>query len=104
MPRWSLWIVLGLVVLQILGLVPVIHRLRGPYASARARARLDLLETVASLLLFGGMLLAGAVAESWFWLALAGFVLLTVLYAAQGVHRLRARRSSSAGPGVSGDR
>ncbi|MGW1538914.1 hypothetical protein ACWCPM_01225 [Streptomyces sp. NPDC002309] len=91
-PGWFLWIAIGLAGLQALGLVPVIRRLRGSDSSVRFKARLDLLDIVASLLLFGGVLLSLTVAESWFWLAFAGFALMTAIYAVQGVHWLRARR------------
>ncbi|WP_351228220.1 hypothetical protein [Streptomyces sp. NPDC002133] len=47
----------------------------------RFNARLDLLDVVGSLLLFGGLLLSLAVAESWFWLAFAGFALMAAVYA-----------------------
>jgi hypothetical protein len=91
-PGWFVWIALGLAVLQALGLVPVIRRLRGSDSSVRFKARLDLLDVVGSLLLFGGLLLSLAVAESWFWLTFAGFALMTAVYAVKGVHWLRARR------------
>jgi hypothetical protein len=81
-----------LVFLQVLGLVSVIRRLRGPDAALRFKARLDLLDVVGSLLLFGGLLLSLVVAESWFWLAIAGFPLMAAAYAVRGVHWLRARR------------
>ncbi|MFJ6391294.1 hypothetical protein ACIQJT_27210 [Streptomyces sp. NPDC091972] len=42
-PGWFAWLALAPAVLQALGLVPVVHRLRGPDASARFQARLDLL-------------------------------------------------------------
>jgi hypothetical protein len=91
-PGWFVWIVLGLAVLQALGLVPVIRRLRGSDSSVRSKARLDLLDVVGSLLLFGGLLLSLAVAESWFWLTFAGFALMAAVHAVKGVHWLRARR------------
>jgi hypothetical protein len=91
-PDWFVWIALGLAVLQALALVPVIRRLRGPDHAVRSKARLDLMETVGSLLLFSGLLLSFVVAEYWFWLALAGFALMTAVYAVKGVHLLRARR------------
>lgn len=93
-PDWFVWIALGLAVLQALALVPVIRRLRQPDSAVRSKARLDLLDTVGSLLLFGGLLLSLAVAESWFWLTLVGFALMTVVYAVKGVHMLRARKSA----------
>ncbi|WP_437019482.1 hypothetical protein [Streptomyces sp. enrichment culture] len=91
-PGWFVWIAPGLVVLQALGLVPVIRRLRGSDSSVRSEARLDLLDVVGSLLLFGGLLLSLAVAESWFRLALAGFALMAAVYAVKAVRWLRARR------------
>ncbi|MFF0110837.1 hypothetical protein [Streptomyces hirsutus] len=95
-PGWFVWLALGLAVLQALGLVPVIRRLRGPDSAARFEARLDLLDVVASLLLFGGLLLSLAVAESWFWLTFVGFALMAAVYALKGVHRLRVRRRPTA--------
>ncbi len=91
-PGWLVWIVLGLAVLQALGLVPVIRRLRGSDPSVRFNTRLDLLDVVGSLLLLGGLLLSFAVAESWFWLTVAGFALMAAVYAVKGVHWLGARR------------
>ncbi|MFD3582848.1 hypothetical protein [Streptomyces sp. NPDC058683] len=54
------------------------------------------MDVIGSLLLFGGMLLSLAVAESWFWLTFAGFALMAAVYAAKGVHWLRARRRPAA--------
>ncbi|WP_437017635.1 hypothetical protein [Streptomyces sp. enrichment culture] len=95
-PGWFVWIALGLVVLQALGLVPVIRRLRGSDSSTRSEARLDLLETIGSLLLLGGPLLSPAAAESWFRLTFAGFALMAAVYAVKGLHRIRARRRPTA--------
>ncbi|MFE0453120.1 hypothetical protein ACFW2D_17905 [Streptomyces sp. NPDC058914] len=95
-PGWFVWIFLILFFWQVLGLVPVIHRLREANSALRVKARLDLLEVVGSLLLFGGMLLSFLVGESWFWLGLAGFSLLAAVYAVKGVHWLRARRHPTA--------
>lgn len=91
-PGWFVWIALGLAVLQALGFVPVIRRLRGSDSSAR----LDLLDVVGSLLLFGGLLLGLAVAEFWFGLTYAGFALMAAVYAIKGAHWLRARRRPTA--------
>ncbi|WEH16929.1 hypothetical protein [Streptomyces sp. VNUA24] len=91
-PGLFVWIALGLAVLQVLGLVPVIRRLRGSDSAVRFEARLDLLDVVASLLLFGGLLLSLAVAESWFRLTFVGFALMAAVYAVKGVHWFRARR------------
>lgn len=95
-PGWFVWVALGLAVLQALGLVLIIRRLRGSDSSVRFNARLDLLDAVSSLLLFGGLLLSLAVAESWFWLAFAGFALMAAVYAVKGVHWLRARQRHTA--------
>ncbi|MFF4033919.1 hypothetical protein ACFYZ2_29915 [Streptomyces sviceus] len=95
-PDWSVWIFLVLFLWQVLGLFPVIHRLREADSAPRSEARLDLLEVVGSLLLFGGGLLSFMVGESWFWLGLTGFPLLTAVYAVKGVRRLRARRHPTA--------
>jgi hypothetical protein len=95
-PGWFVWIALGLAVLQALGLVPVIRRLRGSDSSVRFEARLDLLDVVSSMLLLGGLLLSLAVAESWFWLTFAGFALMTAVYAVKGAYWLRARRRPTA--------
>lgn len=97
-PDWFVWIALGLAVLQALALVPVIRRLRGPGAAVRSKARLDLLDTISSLLLLSGLLLSLAVSESWFWLTLSGFALMTAVYAVKGVHLLRARRRPTPDP------
>ncbi|MET9374797.1 hypothetical protein ABZX98_11690 [Streptomyces sp. NPDC002992] len=95
-PDWFVWIALGLAVLQALSLVPVIRRLRGPDPAVRSKARLDLLDAVGNMLLLGGLTLGLVVAESWFWLSLAGFALVTAVYAVKGVHLLRARRRPTA--------
>ncbi|MGW7439251.1 hypothetical protein [Streptomyces sp. NPDC054849] len=92
-PDWYVWIVLGLAGLQALSLVPIVRRLRGPDSRLRSKARLELLDAVASLLLIGGLLLSLKAAESWYWLAATGFALMTAVYAVKGVRRLRARRS-----------
>ncbi|MCT9003539.1 hypothetical protein [Streptomyces rhizosphaerihabitans] len=95
-PGWSVWIVLGLAaLLQALGLVPVIRRLRGSDSAMRFKARLDLLDVIGSLLLFGGLLLGLVVAESWFWLTFAGFALMTAVYVVKGAYWLRARRPTA---------
>ncbi|MFC8955482.1 hypothetical protein ACFT8P_23040 [Streptomyces sp. NPDC057101] len=91
-PDWLVWLALALVVLQTLGLVPVIRRLRGPDSTVRSTARLDLLDTVGSLLVFGGLLLSLVLAESWIWVGLTGFALVSAAYAAKGVRLLRVRR------------
>ncbi|MFG3029113.1 hypothetical protein ACGFZJ_11365 [Streptomyces sp. NPDC048253] len=95
-PGWFVWIFLVLFLWQVLGLFSAIHRLREANSALRLKARLDLLEVVGSLLLFGGSLLSFMVRESWFWLGLAGFPLLTAVYAVKGVHWLRARRHPTA--------
>ncbi|ARE72543.1 hypothetical protein B6R96_00055 [Streptomyces sp. Sge12] len=94
-PDWYVWIALGLAVLQALGLVPIVRRLRGPDLALRSQARLELLETVGTLLLMGGLLLSLTVAESWFWIAAVGFTLMAAVYAVKGVRRLRAHRSTT---------
>ncbi|MEU7281123.1 hypothetical protein AB0A69_20405 [Streptomyces sp. NPDC045431] len=91
-PDWLLWTLVGLAVLQALALVPIVRRMGGTDPAVRSTARFDLLETVGSLLLFGGLLLSAVVTESWFWLVPVGFVLVTAVYAVKGVHKLRARR------------
>ncbi|MGV9339617.1 hypothetical protein [Streptomyces sp. NPDC003688] len=98
-PDWFVWMALGLAVLQVLGLVPIAHRLRGPDPVARSRARLDLLDTLGNLLALGGLFLGTAVAASWFWLGLVGFALMTTAYAVKGVRRLRARRAADQAAG-----
>ncbi|MEV6180490.1 hypothetical protein [Streptomyces sp. NPDC052015] len=97
-PGWFVWIALGLAVLQALGLVSVIRRLRGCDSAVRFETRLNLMDAVGSLLLFGGLLLSVVVAESWFWLAFVGFALMAAVYAVKGVHLLRARRRPRSDP------
>ncbi|MGW6612250.1 hypothetical protein ACWGA0_02090 [Streptomyces erythrochromogenes] len=94
-PDWYIWLALGLAALQALGLVPIVRRLRGPDPALRARARLELVETVGTLLLMGGLVLSLTVAESWFWLAATGFALMAAVYAVKAVRRLRARRTTT---------
>ncbi|MFF5638180.1 hypothetical protein [Streptomyces sp. NPDC012825] len=94
-PDWSVWVALGMIVLQLLGLVPVTRRMRDPDPAVRSKGRLDLLETIGCLLLFGGVLLSLAIAESWVWLTLIGFVLMAATYVAKGIRRLRIHRSAA---------
>ncbi|MFC8676064.1 hypothetical protein ACFUEN_25720 [Streptomyces griseorubiginosus] len=91
-PGWFDWIFLFLFSWQVLVFFVVLHRLREADADLRGEARLDLLDAVGSLLLLGGGLLGLVAGESWFWLSLAGFLLMTAVYAVKGVHWLRARR------------
>ncbi|MFJ4486802.1 hypothetical protein ACIP3D_31150 [Streptomyces longwoodensis] len=91
-PGWFVWIYLGAILFQVLALGPAVGRLRGPDASLRIKARWDLLEITGTILLFGGLLLGLEVAEAWSWLSVAGFALLTPVYAVQGTRRLRTRR------------
>lgn len=91
-PGWSVWIFLFLFSWQVLVFFVVLHRLREADSDLRGEARLDLLDTVGSLLLLGGGLLGLVAGESWFWLSLAGFPLMTAVYVVKGVHWLRARR------------
>ncbi|MEU6882157.1 hypothetical protein [Streptomyces sp. NPDC046712] len=95
-PDWLVWIAVVLVVFQALALVRVIGLMTGPDLSARSKARLDLLETVGTLLLLVGLLLGYTVAESWSLLGLAGFVLITAGYVWKGVRLLRDRRRPTA--------
>ncbi|MFV6030489.1 hypothetical protein [Streptomyces sp. NPDC056264] len=91
-PDWFVWIFLGLIVLQALGLVPAVRRMRGTDPAAPA----DLLDIVGALLASGGLLLSLVVAESWFRLAVVGFALIAAAYALKGVRLLRARRRPAA--------
>ncbi|MFD9541988.1 hypothetical protein [Streptomyces sp. NPDC060022] len=95
-PDWFKWIFLGLAFLQVLGLVPVISRLRELDSAVRAKARFDLLDSIGSILFLGGAYLSLEASESWFWLALTGFALQGAGYAVKGVHLLRARRRPTA--------
>ncbi|MFJ2935381.1 hypothetical protein ACIO8G_21760 [Streptomyces sp. NPDC087219] len=91
-PDWLVWVFLGLAVFQALALVPVVRRLRGPDSAVRSTARLDLLDTIGNLLIFGGLILSLVMSESWLWVGLAGFALVFAVYAVKGVRLLRARR------------
>ncbi|MGJ7420398.1 hypothetical protein AB9128_31620 [Streptomyces cinereoruber] len=94
-PDWSVWVALGIIILQLLGLVPVTRRMRDPDPAVRSKGRLDLLETIGCLLLFGGVLLSSAVAEPLVWLTPIGFVLMAATYVVKGIRRLRTRRSAA---------
>ncbi|MFJ6810976.1 hypothetical protein ACIQRK_34115 [Streptomyces anulatus] len=94
-PSWLLWPALGAWLLQALALVPGIRRLRGPDPAARTKARLDLLDSAASLIVITGLLLSMTAGDSWFWLSLTGFALLLLVYAAKGLRLLRARRTAA---------
>ncbi|MGW6214873.1 hypothetical protein [Streptomyces sp. NPDC055109] len=93
-PGWFVWIMLGCAALQAIGLVTVSGRLRAPEAAVRAKARLDLLDTVGALLFFVGFVLGQLIAPPWLWLCIAGFLLSTSGYMVKGVRLLRARRSA----------
>ncbi|MFI9019678.1 hypothetical protein ACIGZI_37300 [Streptomyces griseus] len=95
-PNWLLWPALGAALLQALALVPGIRRLRGPDPAARNKARLDLLDSVANLILLTGLLLYMTAGDPWLWLSLTGITLLTLVYAAKGLRLLRARRRTAA--------
>ncbi|MFF8601421.1 hypothetical protein ACF065_22650 [Streptomyces sp. NPDC015232] len=95
-PDWLLWINCGLAGLQVLGLVPVVRRMRGDDPAERSKARLDLLEGIAGLMMIGGVLLVFLQGESGFWLPLVGFALASALYAWKGILLLRARRRPAA--------
>ncbi|MFD9787549.1 hypothetical protein [[Kitasatospora] papulosa] len=95
-PDWFKWIFLGLAFLQIPGLAPVIHGLRELDSGTRAKARLDLLDSIGTILFLGGAYLSLEASESWFWLALAGLALGGADYAVKGVQLLRARRRPTA--------
>ncbi|MFD8645928.1 hypothetical protein ACFV14_37110 [Streptomyces zaomyceticus] len=94
-PDWFIWVALGLIALQLLGLVPVTRRMREPDPAVRSKARLDLLDTIGSLLLFGGLLLSLVASEAWVWLSLIGFVLIAAAFGAKGIRLLRIRRSAA---------
>ncbi|MGW9441095.1 hypothetical protein [Streptomyces sp. NPDC055607] len=93
-PDWFVWVGLGIIILQLLGLVPVTRRMRDPDPAVRSKGRLDLLETIGCLLLFGGLMLSSAVAEPLIWLTPVGFVLMTAAYVVKGIRRLRTHRSA----------
>ncbi|MET7909784.1 hypothetical protein ABZS98_16150 [Streptomyces avermitilis] len=94
---WLVRVALGLAAfMQVLALAPAIHRLRGSESATRFKARVDLLEIVGSLLTFSGLLLRPVVTGFWYWLALAGFALMTPVYAVKGVNWLRTRRRPTA--------
>ncbi|MET7679520.1 hypothetical protein [Streptomyces sp. NPDC005423] len=87
-----MWVFLGLAGLQAVTLVPIIGRLRGLDSAVRSKARLDLLDAVGNLLFLGGLFLQLEVAESWFWLAVAGIALMAAVHTVKSVRRLRVRR------------
>ncbi|WP_395358269.1 hypothetical protein ACHGLA_01050 [Streptomyces sp. YH02] len=93
-PDWLLWLALGLFVLQALGLVPVVRRMREADPTVRSKARLDLLDTIGALLMFGSLMLS-LVTESWGWLGMTGFAVIVAVYAVKGVRLLRVRRHRS---------
>ncbi len=98
MPLAFRWVLLGLMLFEILGVMSVLRRLRAADPAMRFSVRLDLAETVGSVLLLGGGLLGMVVAEGWALLAVAGFALMTAGYGVKGVRWLRKRRRP-AGPG-----
>ncbi|WP_328484902.1 hypothetical protein [Streptomyces zaomyceticus] len=69
--------------------------MRKPNRAVRSKARLDLLDTIRSLLLFGSLLLSLVAAEAWVWLSLIGFVLIAPTYGVKGIHLLRVRHSAA---------
>ncbi|MEU5287047.1 hypothetical protein N7925_27100 [Streptomyces sp. CA-278952] len=95
-PDWFLWAVLGFAVLQAAALVRIVRRLRESDRAVRSMARLELLDAVSTLMFMTGLVLSLAVAASWVWLLLAGFVLMIAVYAVKGLALLRARRRTVA--------
>ncbi|MFJ8870426.1 hypothetical protein ACIRD6_32330 [Streptomyces sp. NPDC102473] len=95
-PDWFKWIFLGLAFLHVIGLFPVIHRLRELDPVVRAKARFDLVDSIGTILFLCGAYLSVEASESWLWLALAGFAIMGAGYAVKGVHLLRARRRPTA--------
>ncbi|MFD9244715.1 hypothetical protein ACFV0D_22835 [Streptomyces sp. NPDC059556] len=95
-PDWFVWIFLGIIVLQALGLVPAVRRMRATDPAARSAAPAVLLDTVGAVLASAGLLLSVVVAESWFRLAVVGLVLIAAAYTLKGVRLLRARRGPAA--------
>ncbi|MFJ9808962.1 hypothetical protein ACIRTB_12075 [Streptomyces sp. NPDC101158] len=89
------WAFMALVAFQAVSLVPLVRRMRQPDLAVRSKARFDLLEAMAVILLLGSMGLSLTWSD-WFWLTLIAWVLLAVLYAGKGVRWLRARRRSQA--------
>lgn len=94
-PDWFDWVFLGLAFVQAYALIPIIRRARGHDPQVRTKARFDLTETIGSILLLCGMPLSQRISESWFWLALAGLVLMGAGYTVKGLRRLRARRPTA---------
>ncbi|MFF3838544.1 hypothetical protein [Streptomyces sp. NPDC001930] len=95
-PDWLVWIALVLIVVQALGLVPVVRRLRGPDLALRSKARFELVDAIGGLVFSIGLLLTAAVADSLFWLSLVGIAVVAAGYAMKGAHLLRTRRHPSA--------
>nr|WP_223186621.1 hypothetical protein [Streptomyces sp. CBMA29] len=81
--------------MQTVALVPLIRRLRSADSAVRSEARLALLDSVGNLLILGSLPLT-LLADSWFWLTLAGLAVVAPAMTAKGVRLLRARRPPTA--------
>ncbi|MEV6327171.1 hypothetical protein [Streptomyces sp. NPDC051909] len=87
-PDWVRWIALGLVVLNLLGLVPVVRRMRGGDPVERTAARIDLFDSAGSLLMLSGIGLRLVP------LAAAGLAIMGVAITVGLVRRIRARSAA----------
>ncbi|MCA1275294.1 hypothetical protein ACIPQH_34700 [Streptomyces rubiginosohelvolus] len=94
-PDWLLWPALAAALLEAFAVIRGIRRLRKADPAVRTKARLDLLDNVASLFIVTGLLLGMTAGESWLWLSFTGFTLLTLVYAAKGLRLLRARHTAA---------
>ncbi len=92
---WLLWPALAAALLEAFAVIRGIRRLREAGPAVRTRARLGLLDSVASLLIVTGLLLGMKVEEPWLWLSFTGFTLLTLVYAVKGLRLRRARRTAA---------
>lgn len=71
-----------------------------PTGRSPRRARPDLLDSVADLLLLTGLLLYMKAGEHWLWLSPTGLALLPLVYAAKRLRLFRARRRTAACPPI----
>ncbi|MFF2573602.1 hypothetical protein [Streptomyces sp. NPDC058084] len=85
------WMFLVLAALQLITLIPVMRRLRGTEPTARAGARLDLLDSLSGMTLLSGIGLGNIVVMC------AGLALLTATIAAKAVRWNRARARARSG-------
>ncbi|MEU8617184.1 hypothetical protein [Streptomyces sp. NPDC048623] len=90
-PGWLRWVCLGIALFQTVALVPVVRRMRSDDREARITARIDLVETLGSIVMLGSLALLFVAG------GLVGFVVTGGAMLAKPVRWLLSRRRRPAG-------